>query len=134
MNRFHAQGFSLIELLITLAIVAVLASITAPTFSGFVTKSRRADAMVALLSVQLAQENYRAQYPAYAPDLAALGKQALSPDRHYRLSVSRAGSSDFLVVARPVGVQGNDRCGAFAVDAQGPIYSGPYADRQCWSR
>lgn len=135
MNRFRVQGFSLIELLIALAIVAILASITVPSFSGLLAKSRRGDAMVALLSVQLAQETFRAGNSAYAADLATLGWQAaVSPDGFYQLQVRRAGSADFLAVAHPVGVQSSDKCGAFAMDAQGPNYSGSFAGQQCWNR
>jgi type IV pilus assembly protein PilE len=135
MNRFPRAGFSLIELLITLAIVAILAVITVPSFSGLVARSRRSDAMAALLDVQLAQERWRALNFSYAPALSALGwATADSPDGYYRLRINNADDSGFTVTARPVGVQQSDSCGVFAVDEQGPDYSAGFADEGCWRR
>ena len=48
-----AYGFSLTELLIVIAIVAILASITLPSYSSYVYKTRRADAVASLLQLQL---------------------------------------------------------------------------------
>lgn len=135
MNRFPYKGFSLIELLIALAIVAILAAITVPSFSGLVAKSRRSDAMAALLDVQLAQERWRALNFGYAPTLQKLGWTSTdSPDGYYRLRINRADGSGFVATARPVGVQQVDRCGVFAVDEQGPQYSDGFADEVCWRR
>ena len=135
MHRPRAPGFSLLELLITLSIVAILASITVPSFSGYVAKSRRTDAMSALLQVQLAQMRWRAAHREYSDGLAELGwADALSPDGHYRLRIQSSNSGDFLVQADPLGAQQSDTCGAFAISAQGPVYLAPYAAEDCWSR
>jgi len=135
MNRFPLKGFSLIELLIALAIVAILAAITVPSFSGLVARSRRSDAMAALLDVQLAQERWRALNFSYAPSLSELGwASADSPEGYYQLRVTGADDSGYRVTARPVGVQQSDSCGVFAVDEQGPAYSGGFADERCWQR
>jgi type IV pilus assembly protein PilE len=88
-----------------------------------------------LLQAQLAQERWRANNLVYARDLATLGWiSAESPERHYRLRVMRADAVDFLVTAQPVGGQARDRCGVFAVGANGPDYSAGFADRACWRR
>lgn len=135
MYRSDARGFSLLELLIALSIVAILASITVPAYSGFVAKSRRTDAMSALLQVQLAQMRWRATHREYADALAGLGwADAQSPDGHYRLRILRSNAGDFLVQANPRGTQQSDACGAFAISAQGPVYLAPYAAADCWNR
>ena len=135
MDRPFTPAFSLLELLIALAIVAILATITVPSFSGLVAKARRSDAMAALLEVQLAQARWRAVNPRYAQDLEALGWiPPHSPDGYYRLRVEHADAVAFLVVAQPVGVQQPDRCGVFAIGADGPDYRSGYASAECWRR
>ena len=135
MNGPVIQGFSLIELLTTLAIVAILATITVPTFSSLVAGARRSDAISALVQVQLAQERWRARNPAYAPDLATLGWAAAeSPEGHYRLRVGHADAGSYLATAQPLGVQRSDACGVFAIRATGPHHGPGFADRSCWKR
>ena len=82
-------GFTLVELMIALAIMAILAAIAWPALQEAVQKSRRADAMSALATIMQAQERWRAnrpQYQATLADLAGAGN-AQSPDGHYDLSL-----------------------------------------------
>lgn len=135
MDRPNTPGFSLLELLITLVIVAILATITVPSYSGLVAKSRRGDAMSALVMVQIAQERWRTDHPAYARDLETLGWLSPdSPDGHYRLRITSASAVDYLVLAQPTGIQQSDSCGTYAIGAGGPEYSKGYADQVCWNR
>jgi type IV pilus assembly protein PilE len=100
------RGFSLIELMITLAIVAVLASIAYPSFMDSLRKSRRSDAVAALVRVQHAQERFRANnanysggFDATGADTALLPMSNASPDGHYTLSIANSNAISYTVVA-----------------------------------
>ncbi len=135
MYRSATPGFSLLELLITLSIVAILASITVPSYRGYVARARRTDAISALLQLQLAQLRWRATHPAYARRPAELdGGATPSPDDYYGLRILRSSAGDFLALASPRGAQQGDACGIFAISAQGPVTLAPYAGADCWRR
>jgi len=140
-----ASGFTLIELMIVVVVVGILASIAIPGYQGMMERSRRSDAVTALLNVQMAQEKFRANCTQYAEDFGGGGCGTLeldmsttSPEGHYSLDID-AGNTDaasFLVEAAPVagGAQANDDCGTFAIDQTGPDYTGAHADADCWGR
>ncbi len=133
----HSQcenGFSLIELMIVLAIVAILASVTIPSYTNYVYKSRRTDAIAALLQLQLAQEAWRARRGRYSTDLAGLGwPDGRLAGGNYRLRLQLT-ANGWLAVAEPQGPQAGDPCDRLAVDARGPVYGGPFGGRDCWNR
>ncbi len=86
--RSSRQGFSLIELLVTLVIAAILASVAWPAYQNQVMKGRRSDAINALATIAQAQERWRADNPLYQSDLAQLpGGMVVSPGGHYQLAV-----------------------------------------------
>lgn len=135
MDRHSSSGFSLIELLITLAIIAILASITIPSYSGFIEKSRRGDAITALLQVQMLQERWRADHPQYATGLATMGwTRTTTKGNYYQLRIQQAAAGNYLAVAAPDGMQRSDACGIFAIDFHGPVYANGYASPRCWRR
>ena len=67
-----ASGFTLVELCVVLAITGVLAAIAWPSWQGHLQRSRRADAVAALMRVQMAQESFRAHHGLYAAQLHGL--------------------------------------------------------------
>ena len=82
-------GFTLIELMIVLAIAAILASLAWPAFTSAINKSRRSDAMSALAQVTQSQERWRANHDKYQATLANLVGASASTSRggHYDLSM-----------------------------------------------
>ena len=74
--KHYRQGFTLIELMIVVAIIGILAAIAIPNYSEYVRKSRRAEAKAMISQIQQAQEKWRANNVAYTKtwsDLAVPG-------------------------------------------------------------
>jgi len=128
---------TLVELLIVVAIVAILASVALPSWNSQVQKARRADARNTLIFVQVEQEKYRADNGSYASSMSALGLSTYnSASRdYYNISIVSNSETAFVASATPNtnGGQNNDLCGTFAVDQSGPNQSGVYASiSDCW--
>ncbi len=65
------SGFTLVELMIVVAIVGIIASIAYPSYDEYITRSKRGDAMSALMLASQAMERYRSN-PPYSYDVPAL--------------------------------------------------------------
>jgi type IV pilus assembly protein PilE len=143
------RGLTLVELVITLAMVAVLATLAAPSWLGQIQRMRRSDAIVTLARLQQAQERWRSQRPVYAGGLGkdGLDLPAVSPAGHYDVSTSvqpDTAQRDYQVTAVARGPQADDRvCRWLVLEvASGLLHhrSGPDAqvgnaeplNRQCW--
>lgn len=100
-------GFSLMELLIALAIAGILLTIALPSFTAAQQKGRRADAVDGLLSIQLAQARWRASHSAYSTDPAELDIAGtasgdncrLTPQGHYEICLGEDPGGASLAVA-----------------------------------
>jgi len=71
MTKKRNSGFTLVELMIVVAIVGIIASIAYPSYDNYVTRSKRSDAMSALMLASQAMERYRSN-PPYSYNVAAL--------------------------------------------------------------
>jgi len=63
--RYNQSGITLIELLVVIVIVGILAAVAIPSYTGYLQRSRRADAKVALEQLRAAQEMFRAERGRY---------------------------------------------------------------------
>ena len=60
-----SRGFTLIEIMIVVAIIAILASVAYPTYQGAILKTKRAEGKSALMQLMMAQERYYSQQNTY---------------------------------------------------------------------
>jgi type IV pilus assembly protein PilE len=104
------QGWTLTELLISLALMGTLAALALPTYQQQQRQARRSDAQVALQQLQMDQARWRGQHDSYADSLAALGWSSdLSPRGQYQISIPQADAEGYTLEAWPVGGQAADR-------------------------
>lgn len=105
-------GFTLVELMIVVAIVGILSAVAYPSFMNQIKKSRRADAFAATSMVQQAQERWRSNNINYAgnTELTALatasppgmGLSATSSEGYYSLALSGNSASDYVLTATAI--------------------------------
>jgi type IV pilus assembly protein PilE len=137
------RGFTLVEVSICTALIGILTSIALPSYQSAMNKARRADALVALMDVHLAQSRFRANNAVYG-NLNEIGTRATSPSGHYVLDVPTATPAGFVVLATASGVQRADsNCGVMKliVDGANVAYASGRdtsagndiaANKRCW--
>jgi type IV pilus assembly protein PilE len=107
-SRRQGGGFTLIELMMVLAITGILASLALPFYQAHIRQARRLDAQAGLQRIQMEQSRWRAYHDNYTTQLADLGLQSNSPQNHYQLSITEASAEGFTAQAQAVGDQARD--------------------------
>lgn len=79
-HKKSVEGYTLIELMIVVAIVAFLSMIAVPTFMSFLAKAKRAEVYMNLGSIYVAQKAYWAEHGRYASALAGLNSAGWQPE------------------------------------------------------
>ena len=131
-NPILSRGFTIAELMMVLAITAILAALILPGYKDSVTKSRRADAEAALLGLANAMQRH---YTVNSTYLGAAGTKAAPADtgspwifpsevpidskgtKYYDLSIESATATTYLLQATPKGSQADD--GLLQIDHTG---------------
>lgn len=126
-------GFSLLELVIALAVVAILLAFAVPTYQRYVQRGERAEAVRLLLAAAACQERVRAQGGYYDTSRCLEGVAANAYE--FRIEPpDDSASLAFTLVAEPKQVRRDDPCGSLSLDQAGTRGIGGAADRlaACW--
>ncbi len=139
MNRH--SGMTLIELMVTLAIVAILSAVAVSSYRSYSYRANRIEAETVLMKIQVAEEKFFLQNNTYTTTLASappagLGIAATSPSGMYTLAVA-AGSTgsiatSYAATATATGNQTHDKsaCLTLTINDQGQQTPAPSTD--CW--
>lgn len=142
-TKKHAKGFTLMEVLIVVAILGIISAIAIPSYSNFVSKGKRVDAKVELLKIAQLQESFFVQNLTYANSLntqvngsglglGVAGTTVQSEGEEYNItlvSLNAAGAActgltanacvSYTLTATPQGSQAKDKCENFTLTSTG---------------
>jgi type IV pilus assembly protein PilE len=151
----RAQGFSLIELLIVIAVIGILAAIAVPSYNRYVLRSHRAEAKNMLMATaQRLEQNYtlsgsyaQTQGSAVNDIINAtiiawgFGQEPLNGPARYNLTfaANNPTANTFVLLATPVGGQAADTCGVLLLDNRNLKGANGQNNRhqitrECWDR
>jgi type IV pilus assembly protein PilE len=103
----HARGFTLIEIMIVVAILAVLAAIAVPNYTSYVQRSKIAEATSGLSELRLRAEKYFADNRTYQTVPASGSKagfnQSMTQAKYFNYGCEAASASAFVCTAAGIG-------------------------------
>lgn len=122
----QSKGFTLIELMIVVAIVGILTAIAYPSYLEYIRDTRRANATIALSSLAAAMERFYTTNNTYV-GTASGGVPSIFTDQspvdggsaEYNLRITAAGIDSYTIQAQRTNIQSGDSCGDFQLTQTG---------------
>lgn len=143
MNRkicIRQKGFTLIEVMIVVAIVGILAAIALPSYSEYIRRGHRADARAGLLQAQQWMERAATATGVYPTALPASLMWSADTSKRYGIGL-KAGNTNAaftLIATRKAGAQATDKCGDLTLDNTGARGADNYTvsdvETECWRK
>lgn len=123
----NRKGFTLIEMMIVLAIITILSSLAYPNYLNHITRMRRTDGQTALLELANQMETYYRKTQTYATATIGTGRetdirdQAITPDGWYQLSILHQTNTHYTLQAkaRMAQAEHDPMCVTLAIDDLG---------------
>ncbi len=132
-NAVHASAFTLIELVIVVAVLTILMMLAVPSYRQYVLRVQRGEAVNMLLQAAICQERVYARSGDYDTGSCLVN----NTQDHYQLSYQPANTQgqNFVAIARPLGAQKADRCGSLLLDQSGNrnIDAAGASVTKCWN-
>jgi type IV pilus assembly protein PilE len=130
------KGFTLIELVIVVAIVAILAAIVLPSYRNYVFRAHRADGKELAMRVAAAEERYFTNRNVYTGNIVSdlQFTSDKSEKGYYTVAVNPANADQtYEMRLSPAGTQVDDKCGVLIINNTGfKSFSGDETNGKCW--
>jgi type IV pilus assembly protein PilE len=155
MRNSSTNGFTLVELMITVVVLGILAAIAYPSYTRFITETRRSDATIGLSRLAALQERFLTNCGRYAasfgtaqacgtaaaPEDATMIASSTTPDGYYTIAIAtNATGSSYTLTATPVGTQlANDggtggKCVTIILSSTGQKSATGTESANCWKK
>lgn len=141
-SYFRQAAFTLIEVMIVVAIIGILAAVAYPSYQDFIAKARRGDAVTVLMENSQWMERYFTQNNTYLnsganPTLPILEAPKDGGTKYYNITFSGTNTqTTYTLQATPKGAMASDACGAFTLTETGVkgTTGGSLSSQLCWKR
>lgn len=142
----RAGGFTLVELMIVLVVIAILTATAVPAYQDHVRRARRADAQATLVkAAQFMERNYTeaGRYDQTSggaaialPDGLSRSPESSGTAQFYAISLQGMSANAYTLEARPVGGMTGDACGTLTLDHRGTegVSDASRTAAECWRR
>lgn len=134
------SGFTLIEVMVVVAIIGILTAIAYPAYKKFIYKGRRSEGTALLQAAQLGQEKYRINHSTYASDFSDTAFTRVcpssgactSPGGYYSLTAT-GNASGYTLTVTALGDQANDSvCTTITLTQDASDVT--YTPSACWAK
>ncbi|UHQ22181.1 type IV pilin protein [Lysobacter sp. 5GHs7-4] len=135
MSRTEARGFTLIELMIAVAIAGILVAVAVPAYQDSVRKARRGQAKADLMEISQQAERFRTVNGTYVGfDIpTGMGVSPRQGTAYYTIAIENRTVNGYTLTATPQGSQVQDSlCGALGLNAAGTKSAASSDISRCW--